>query len=142
LTPTARTDPKALNAVRELWEAAGSVVSVMDPFVHDWVLGAVSHLPHVAAFSLINALSEVQDRLPDVNLLGFSGGGLRDATRIAASSPEMWRDIFVANRENVVKLIEVYERYLAQLKQLIAAGDGAGIEKELARAKQVREGLK
>jgi len=142
LTPTPRTDPQALQTVRGLWEAAGSTVSLMDPFAHDWVLGAVSHLPHVAAFSLVNALSEVQDRLTDVNLLGFSGGGLRDTTRIAASSPEMWRDIFVWNRENLVKLIEAYERHLARLKQLIAAGDGPGIEKELARAKQVREQLR
>lgn len=141
LTPTPHTDPDALRIVRELWEAAGSAVSIMDPFLHDWVLGAVSHLPHVAAFSLINALSEVQDRSADVNLLGFSGGGLRDTTRIAGSSPEMWRDIFLWNRDNVVTLIEAYERYLGRLKDLIASGDGPGIEQELARAKQVRERL-
>ncbi len=141
LTPTARTDAQALDTVRELWEAAGASVSLMDPVAHDWVLGAVSHLPHVAAFALINALSEVQDCLTDINLLGFSGGGLRDTTRIAASSPEMWRDIFVWNRDNLGKLIEAYERHLDRLKQLIAAGDGAGIEKELARAKQTRERL-
>lgn len=142
LTPTPRTDPDALRTIGALWEATGSVVCTMDPFVHDWVLGAVSHLPHVAAFALMNALSEVQDRLTEVNLLGFSGGGLRDTTRIAGSSPEMWRDIFLWNRENMVKLIEAYERQLARLKDLIAAGDGPGIEKELARAKQVREQLR
>lgn len=142
LTPTPRTAPDALRTVRTLWEAAGSQVSEMDPYVHDRVLGAVSHLPHAVAFTLINALVEVRDRLvPDLDLLGYAGGGLRDTTRIAASSPEMWRDIFLWNRENLVSTIEVYERHLAQLKQLIKAGDGPGIEKELERAKQVREQL-
>ena len=141
LTPTLRTDRLALQTVRELWEMAGSIVSTMDPFLHDQILGAVSHLPHVAAFSLINALTELRGRTPDLDLLAYSGGGLRDTTRIAASSPEMWRDIFLWNRENLVSFIDAYERQLRQLKQLIQAGDGPGIEKELERAKQVRERL-
>ena len=142
LTPTSRTDPQALQAIRELWEAAGSIVICMDPFVHDRILGAVSHLPHVAAFALINALTEIRERTaPDLDLCAHSGGGLRDTTRIAASSPEMWRDIFLWNRDNLVALIEVYERYLEELKRLIQAGDGPGIEKELERAKRVREQL-
>ncbi|MEW6542840.1 MAG: prephenate dehydrogenase/arogenate dehydrogenase family protein, partial [Nitrospirota bacterium] len=131
LTPTTRTDLRALETVRAVWEAAGSVVLTMEPYLHDRVLGAVSHLPHVAAFSLINALTEVQEGLgPGQDLLAFSGGGLRDTTRIAASSPEMWRDICLWNRENLVEFIEVYERHLGRLKQLIKAGDGPGIEQE------------
>ncbi len=142
LTPTDRTDPAALATVRALWEAAGSRVSIMDPLVHDQVLGAVSHLPHAAAFALINALIEVQERTPPgVELLAHGGGGLRDTTRIAGSSPEMWRDIFVWNRDNLVAMIEVYVRHLEHLKALIQAGDAGGIEKELARAKQARERL-
>ncbi|HXF94183.1 MAG TPA: prephenate dehydrogenase/arogenate dehydrogenase family protein [Nitrospiraceae bacterium] len=142
LTPTHRTDPQALQLIRELWEAAGSVVICMDPFVHDRILAAVSHLPHVAAFALVNALTEIRERsVPDLDLRNHSGGGLRDTTRIAASSPEMWRDIFLWNRDNLVAMIEVYERHLEQLKRLIKAGDGSGIEKELERAKQVREQL-
>jgi len=142
LTPTSRTDPDALRLIKELWEAAGSQVFVMDPFVHDQVLGAVSHLPHVAAFCLVNALSDIREQtVPELDLLAYSGGGLRDTTRIAASSPEMWRDIFVWNRVNLVRMIDVYEARLRRLKQLIQAGDGAGLEKELERAKQVRERL-
>jgi prephenate dehydrogenase len=142
LTPTGRTDPRALQIVREVWERAGSIVLSMDPHLHDRVLGAVSHLPHVAAFALINALTEVKDRTtPELDLLAYAGGGLRDTTRIAASSPEMWRDIFLWNRQNLVAMIEVYEQQLRRLKQLIQAGDGSGIEKELERAKQVREKL-
>ncbi len=139
LTPTTRTDRQALEQMRTLWGATGSHVLEMDPHLHDKILGAVSHLPHVAAFALMNALIEIRDKVTSLDLAGHSGGGLRDTTRIAASSPEMWRDIFMWNRDNIVSFIEAYERALGQLKQLIKAGDAAGIEKELERAKQERE---
>jgi prephenate dehydrogenase len=140
ITPTDRTDPQALERVRTMWEETGSVVLTMDAHLHDKILGAVSHLPHVAAFALINALAEIRDRqIPALDLAGHSGGGLRDTTRIAASSPEMWRDIFLWNRDNLVTFIEAYERSLSQLKQFIRVGDVTGIEKELERAKQERE---
>ena len=139
LTPTKNTNQEALEQVRGMWEETGSVMLTMDPHLHDKILGAVSHLPHVAAFALINALIDIRNKVPTLDLAGHSGGGLRDTTRIAASSPEMWRDIFLWNRENVVSFIESYERSLGQLKQLIKAGDAAGIEKELERAKQERE---
>ena len=142
LTPTPRTDPGAMDIIRGLWQAAGSRVSTMDPFQHDRILGAVSHLPHVAAFSLINALVEMgQTAVPGLDLLSYAGGGLRDTTRIAASSPEMWRDIFLWNRDNLVTMIGQYEQQLQKLKHLIAAGDGPGLETELERAKQARQQL-
>ena len=142
LTPTAHTDPEALKIVRTIWELAGSIVLEMDPFLHDKILGAVSHLPHAAAFALMTALADVRDHgVPELDLAGHSGGGLRDTTRIAASSPEMWRDIFLWNRDNVVSLIETYERHLGELKRLIAVGDAAGIEKQLDKAKHEREQL-
>ncbi|MGH7163961.1 MAG: prephenate dehydrogenase [Nitrospiraceae bacterium] len=142
LTPTPRTDPLALQTIREMWEAVGSTVCLMDPELHDRVLGAVSHLPHVAAYALINALSDIRERsVPELDLLAYAGGGLRDTTRIAASSPEMWRDICLWNRTNLVAMIEAYEDRLRHLKELIASGDGVGIEKELERAKLIREKL-
>ena len=142
LTPTKQSDSTALARVRQLWEEAGSIVLTMDPHVHDQILGAVSHLPHVAAFALMNALAELRDQqVPSLDLAGHSGGGLRDTTRIAASSPEMWRDIFLWNRDNVVSYIDSYTRALDELKQLIKAGDAAGIEKSLERAKGEREKL-
>lgn len=142
LTPTKRTDPAALDQVRQLWESTGSIVLTMDPHLHDQILGAVSHLPHVAAFALMNALAELRDQqVPSLDLTGHSGGGLRDTTRIAGSSPEMWRDIFLWNRDNVVSYIDRYARSLEELKQLIKAGDTAGIEKLLERAKGEREKL-
>jgi prephenate dehydrogenase len=142
LTPTARTDRHAMEIIRDMWRAAGSRVSTMDPFEHDRILGAVSHLPHVAAFSLINTLVEMgQGMTPELDLLSYAGGGLRDTTRIAASSPEMWRDIFLWNRDNLVTMIGQYEQRLEHLKRLISLGDGPGIEKELERARQAREQL-
>jgi len=139
LTPTERTDQRALERITVMWQETGSTVLTMDPHLHDKILGAVSHLPHVAAFALINALIEIRERVPALDLAGHSGGGLRDTTRIAASSPEMWRDIFLWNRDNIVAFIEAYERSLGQLKQLIRASDATGIEKELERAKRERE---
>jgi len=128
--------------VTQLWKETGSIVLTMDPYVHDQILGAVSHLPHVAAFALVNALAELRDQqVPSLDLAGHSGGGLRDTTRIAASSPEMWRDIFLWNRDNVVSYIDRYTKALEELKHLIKVGDAAGIEKSLERAKGEREKL-
>jgi prephenate dehydrogenase len=111
----------------------------MDPHLHDKILGAVSHLPHVAAFALMNALIDIRSDVPALDLAAHSGGGLRDTTRIAASSPEMWRDIFLWNRDNVVTCIRAYEHALGELRQLIEVGDAAGIEKLLERAKEERD---
>ena len=142
LTPTAATNPQALERVRALWDETGSIVLTMDPYLHDQILGAVSHLPHVAAFALMTALADVRDReLPTLDLAYHSGGGLRDTTRIAASSPEMWRDIFLWNRDNVVHLIEAYQQALQEFKRMIQAGDAAGIEQAMERAKAEREKL-
>jgi prephenate dehydrogenase len=139
LTPTKRTNQQALEQVRIMWQETGSIVLTMDPHLHDKILGAVSHLPHVAAFALMNALIDIRAQVPALDLAGHSGGGLRDTTRIAASSPEMWRDIFLWNRDNLTAFIEAYERSLGELKRLIRTGDAAGIEKALERAKQERE---
>ena len=139
LTPTKQTDQRALDQVSAMWQETGSIVMTMDPHLHDKILGAVSHLPHVAAFALMNALIDIRTQVPTLDLAGHSGGGLRDTTRIAASSPEMWRDILMWNRENLTAFIETYERSLGELKRLIHTGDAAGIEKTLQRAKEERE---
>ena len=142
VTPTKRTDSEALEAVWKLWESTGSVVSSLDPYVHDFVLGGVSHLPHVAAFALMQALSELQGKLGSTaTLLEYSGGGLRDTTRIAASSPEMWRDICLANRDNLLDMISVYIRHLEQFRASVENSDGGGLEKIIEQAKQAREHL-
>ena len=142
VTPTPQTNADALTKVCDLWEAVGSKVLSMDPMVHDWVLGAVSHLPHIAAFSLMHALQDLQEKTPDaLSLLDFSGGGLRDTTRIAASSPEMWRDICLANRENLSKMIDQYIIRLQGFKQLLNDQDALGLAKNIEQAKTLRDGL-
>jgi len=105
-------------------------------------LGAVSHLPHVAAFALMNALHNLQQQTKgDIDLLTFSGGGLRDTTRIAASSPEMWRDIFLWNRDNLILMIEALEQQLRRFKTSIKENDGVGIEQDIAQAREARQRL-
>lgn len=142
VTPTSGTNDDALTKVRRLWEQAGSKVLSMDPMVHDWVLGAVSHLPHVAAFALMHALEDLQEHTPEaMKLLDYSGGGLRDTTRVAASSPEMWRDICLANRENLLKMIDQYIRQLQVFRQILNDQDASGLEKNIEQAKTLREGL-
>ena len=142
LTPTSNTDPGALAVVRQVWEAAGAVVQLVDPFVHDWILGAVSHLPHVAAFALINALTDLQTQTTgDKNLLDYAGRGLRDTTRIAASSPEMWRDICLENRENLLRMIEAFIQHLQHFKVLIDEQDRPGLERAITKARDARRRL-
>jgi prephenate dehydrogenase len=139
LTPTVRTDRKALESVRDMWTAAGAEVTVMDADLHDKVFAAVSHLPHVAAFAMMSAVADLNTGTRDY--LQFSGAGFRDFTRIAASSPEMWRDICLMNRDNLVQMIDRYVSSLNRFKRDISAGDGARLEKHLKMASDVRRGL-
>ena len=148
VTPTANTDPHALLTVQRVWEAMGAVVRTIDPFLHDWILGAVSHLPHVAAFALMNALTDLEQRGGATgdnergSLLDYSGGGLRDTTRIAAASPEIWRTIFLSNRENLLVMIEALEKHVQHFKALLEAKDGPGLECEIGKAREARQRLK
>jgi len=142
LTPTAHTLPDALAKIRRLWEHTGAQVTEMDPDLHDRVLGAVSHLPHIVAYALVNAIASIQEsQTPDLDLQAFSGGGYRDTTRIAASSAEMWRDICLWNRDNLVAQLDQYMSCLEALKALVKSGDGEGLLREMERAKRVRERL-
>ena len=117
LTPTERTDVKALGLVRELWEELGGEVEYMTPELHDYVFGVVSHLPHAVAFALVDTLIKLSK--PDVDLFKYPGGGFKDFTRIAKSDPVMWRDIFLANKENVLLAIEGFINSLRELERLI-----------------------
>jgi prephenate dehydrogenase len=139
LTPTKKTDPKALEVVKEVWTAAGANVLVMDPDMHDKVFAAVSHMPHVAAYAMMTAVAELNTGTEDY--LSFSGAGFRDFTRIAASSPEIWKDICLMNRENIVLMIDRYQAALGRLKQELLAGDGDKLEKHLQAASEARRGL-
>jgi len=137
LTPTPKTPKKALSKIRAFWEAIGAGTMEMDPVTHDRIMAAVSHLPHLVAYALMEALSHPS--LTKDNPVRFSGGGLRDFTRIAASAPEMWRDIFLANNENVVHMVDLYINALETIKKQIVAGDGAGMLEIFNRARALRE---
>jgi len=139
LTPTPRTDPEALDTVKNLWEMTGAHVICMDPSRHDRIFAAVSHLPHVVAYALVNTILELEEE--EEEFISYSAGGFRDFTRIAASHPEMWRDICLMNRENIIKMLARYEASIGRLKSLIEVGDGEGLYKEFDRAKRVREKL-
>ena len=138
ITPTERTDREALDEVVGLWKLTGGKVEFMDPMLHDWVFGAVSHLPHAVAFALIDALIEMSD---EVDLFKYPGAGFKDFTRIAGSDPVMWRDIFLENKENVLKAIDVYSQSLKRLGDLIENEDEEALTEYLREAKQRRLSL-
>ncbi|OGP12928.1 MAG: prephenate dehydrogenase [Deltaproteobacteria bacterium GWA2_47_9] len=139
LTPTVKTDKEALNKIKEIWEAAGSEVILMDAEKHDSILAAVSHLPHVIAYSLVNTVDDVKDF--EESILKYSAGGFRDFTRIASSSPEMWRDICLLNREAVIDMITRFEKSLSRLKRYIKESDGHEIFKEFDKSKKARDSI-
>jgi prephenate dehydrogenase len=136
LTPTDRTLPHAVETVKRFWEAIGSRTVSMDPDAHDRILAIVSHLPHLVAYTLVNTVLDLQSKNGD--LLSYSGGGLRDFTRVAASSPEMWRDICLFNRDNLLAVIEAYEKILDRLKRLMVEGNSEGLQREFERAKEAK----
>ncbi|MFQ5735433.1 MAG: prephenate dehydrogenase [Thermodesulfobacteriota bacterium] len=138
LTPTGRTDAGALRAVREMWEAAGSEVVEMDAEEHDSILAAVSHLPHMIAYTLVNTVADMDQ---GGGVLGYSAGGFRDFTRIASSSPEMWADICSMNGAQIVRVIEGFQRRLERLKHHIKIEDAEGLKTDFTRAKEVRDAL-
>ena len=139
LTPTPRTDRKALEKIKSFWEEVGSEVVMMEPVEHDRVLAAISHLPHIAAYALVNTALDLLNQ--NGKHLSFSGGGFKDFTRIAASSPEMWRDICLHNSENIITTLEAFEATLGRIKRCIQNHDSGGLHQEFERAKKLREGI-
>lgn len=139
LTPTPRTDSRALDTVRSLWTGVGANVVVMDPDLHDHVFAAVSHLPHVAAYALVNSVAALQ--AGEEQYISFTGGGFRDFTRIAGSSPVLWRDICLMNRKNILEMIERYQFTLNKLKRALRRGDGEKLERVFRSASDVRRTL-
>ncbi len=137
LTPTARTNPEALDKMQQMWELVGSQVVVMDVDKHDRVLAAISHLPHMVAYALVNAVG-AYDRY-DENILEYSAGGFRDFTRIASSDPTMWRDIALTNREALVEMMQQFETFFAELKEDVATGSDERLFEFFRRSKQSRD---
>lgn len=138
LTPGRSADPAAVARVRALWGAVGSEVLQMRPECHDEIFAAISHLPHIVAYALMGAILDLEG---GENLQALGGGGLRDFTRVAMSHPVMWRDICLANREPILKMIARFQSALGDLAAMISAEDGEGLHQRFARARACREGL-
>jgi prephenate dehydrogenase len=135
VTPTDRTDPEKVDRAVQLWEALGSHVQRMTPEAHDSAFAAVSHLPHLIAFALMQSIgSQPQGK----DFLGLAGPGFRDFTRIAASDPKMWRDVLLANGQELLEQCRAFERALQAMELMIQAGNGDGLEEVIANASVAR----
>jgi prephenate dehydrogenase len=139
VTPTASSDPRAVEKVTRMWQIAGSEVVLMDTVKHDKVVAAISHLPHMVAYSLVNSVGDYDGC--DENILKYSAGGFRDFTRIASSDPVMWRDIALQNRSAVLEMMDFFAVHYAELRRLVAEGDGQGLEDFFDRSRQHRESI-
>ncbi|MCX7628250.1 MAG: prephenate dehydrogenase/arogenate dehydrogenase family protein [Methylophilaceae bacterium] len=136
LTPLPETESSALDKARAFWRACGAQLVEMSVEEHDRIFAAVSHLPHLLAYALVDAIA----RRPDAErILGFAAGGFRDFSRIASSSPEMWRDISLANRDALLSELDAYQAELALLRRLLAERDGAALEALFHNARRARD---
>lgn len=133
LTPAKNTRKENISRVKKLWELLGAKVEIVSSKEHDRILSFTSHLPHVAAFSLANTVAE--------SFLKFTSTGFRDTTRIAASDYKLWGDIFLSNRDNVLKAIELFEENIRKVKSAIAKNDRVSLDKLLRKANEKRKRL-
>jgi prephenate dehydrogenase len=139
LTPTVTTKSDALELVRHLWQAAGSRVELMDATSHDRIFAAVSHLPHMVAYTLVHAVDRSAEE--EENIMAFSAGGFRDFTRIASSDPVMWRDIALMNRGALLDMLDRYALEFMLLRERIADGDAVWLEDFFQTSKRLRDGI-
>lgn len=139
LTPTEKTDRRSLEKVVRMWELAGSEIVLMAPRKHDKVFAAISHLPHMVAYSLVNAVGDYDGC--DENILKYSAGGFKDFTRIASSDPVMWRDIALQNRSAVLEMMDFFAASHAELRSLVANSDAEGLERFFERSRDHRESI-
>ena len=137
ITPTAETNTDALLAVKQLWQSTGADVVEMPVEQHDTVLAATSHLPHVLAYALVDALAGGHSDRD--NIFRFAAGGFRDFTRIASSDPVMWRDIALANSDAILKSIDLFSENLAQVRKAIVDGNKDELTTRFQRAKSARD---
>ena len=140
LTPLEDTDPDALETVARMWQGFGSMVESMAPEYHDQVLAITSHLPHLIAFSIVGTATELGDDLKQ-EVIRYSASGFRDFTRIAASDPVMWRDVFLNNREAVLEVLGRFTEDLTALQRSIRRSDGDALEELFTRTRAVRRSI-
>jgi len=136
ITPTENTDKNALEKMTALWKNFGSIIRLLDPDEHDRIYAAVSHLPHLIAYEIMNTVSDMNE-----SYLAFSGQGFMDTTRIASSRPELWRDICILNKDNLLESIEIFKNNLDRVSQYLRAYDSESLERDFKRARTLREGI-
>ncbi|MGH6961427.1 MAG: prephenate/arogenate dehydrogenase family protein [Dongiaceae bacterium] len=140
LTPPAGTDAAAVERVAELWRRCGSMLEIMEPAHHDQVLAITSHLPHLIAYCIVGTVTGVEEATQK-EVIKFSASGFRDFTRIAASDPVMWRDVFLNNREAVLEMLGRFSEDLAALQRNIRWGEGDKLEELFTRTREIRKGI-
>ena len=140
LTPPPGTDPDAVERVAELWRRCGSMIETMEPAHHDRVLAIVSHLPHLLAFTIVGTADDLEEESRQ-QVLRFAASGFRDFTRIAASDPAMWRDIFLNNREALLEMLARFMEDAQAMARAVRWGDPAYIEESIKRGRRLRQSL-
>lgn len=140
LTPVPGSDPKAVEVLAAFWKRLGSNVEIMTPEHHDLVLAVTSHLPHLIAYTIVGTANELGD-VTESEVLKFSAGGFRDFTRIAASDPVMWRDVFLHNKDAVLEMLGTFNEDLSKLTRAIRRGDGDALYEHFARTRNIRRGI-
>ena len=140
ITPVPGTDPAAIEKIAALWRCAGSRIDYLDPAHHDQVLAITSHLPHLIAYTIVGTATDLEEHIKS-EVIKYSASGFRDFTRIAASDPIMWRDIFLANRDAVLEMLGRLSEDLAKLQRAIRVGDGDTLETLFRRTREIRRGV-
>ena len=140
LTPSKKTKKQDINLLQTFWENIGSKVDTMEAIQHDYILSITSHLPHLIAYNLVNTSLDTQDKTK-TGIVKYSAGGLRDFTRIAASNPIMWRDIFIQNKKNTSQMIDKFIKNLEELKEAISNDDGKKLEHIFTKTKKIRKDI-
>ena len=140
VTPPADADPAAVERVAELWRRVGADVEVMDPAHHDLVLAVTSHLPHLIAYTIVGTASDLED-VTQSEVIKYSAGGFRDFTRIAASDPTMWRDVFLANKDAVLEMLQRFSEDLSALQRAIRWNDGDALFSLFTRTRAIRRSI-
>ena len=138
LTPSKKAQEKDIKLLGTFWKKIGSKVDIMEAKQHDYILSITSHIPHLIAYNIVNTSLNIQDEKESV-IVKYSAGGLRDFTRIAASNPIMWRDIFIQNKKNTSKMIDKFIEDLEDLKKAIENEDGKKLEEIFTKTKKIRK---
>jgi cyclohexadieny/prephenate dehydrogenase len=140
ITPTSQTDKKSIDQVTEFWKSLGSNIEIMEPKHHDLVMAMTSHLPHLIAYTIVGTATDLEKSLTN-EVIKFSAGGFRDFTRIAASDPTMWRDVFLNNRDAVLEMLQRFSEDITALQRAIRWGEGNTLHELFSRTQEVRRGV-